>query len=369
MKAKPVLKIVIFLLMPSMLLIISGQQKAEWKGTIEENDGVMIVRNPKEPMYGGDVLDLKEELCIGKTDGRDDYTFFRAWYLAVDDEENMYIMDQGETHIKVFDRNGTFLRSIGSRGEGPGELFNPNRIFITSGNQLVIEDFIRNLTFYTLDGKYIKAQSTVSVFPIEVLVGSTGQIFAITNIKEPDRTGKEVKLYDENLNHVKTIISIPKPKPDPRILMPFQPEINWAIFHNDSIIISFEKDYELQIFNAQGELSKKITKEYEPVKITEQDVKLRVRRVPEGRKLVVPKYFPAVHSITTDDKGRIFVHTYEKAGEGKYHNDVFDSEGSYVAKVALKDHLQVWKKDRVYTIEEDEDGHQYVKRYKVTWKF
>ena len=227
-----------------------------------------VIKNPKEPMYGGDVLDLKEELCIGKTDGKDDYSFYRVWYLAVDDEENIYAMDQGETQAKVFDKNGIFLRSIGSKGEGPGELIRPNKIFIKGDNQLVIEDFIRNLTFYSLDGKYIKKQSTAKVFPIEILVASTGRIFAITNINEPDRSGKEVKLYDENLNYIKTIVSILKPKPDPQILKTFQPEINWAIFQNNSIIISFEEDYELQVFNAQGELSKKIIKEHEPVKIS-----------------------------------------------------------------------------------------------------
>lgn len=211
MKVKTVLTTGIFLLMPPMLFISFSQHRTEWQGMIEEVNGVVVIKNPKEPMYGGDVLDLKEELCIGKTDGKDNYSFYRVWYLAV-------------------------------------------------------------------------------------------------------------------------------------------------------------KNYELQVFNAQGELSKKIIKEYEPVKITEEDVKRRVRRVPEDRKLVVPKYFPAVHSITTDDKGRIFVHTYEKAGEGKYYNDVFDSEGRYIAKVALKDLLQVWKKSKLYTIEEDEEGYQMVKRYKVTWK-
>ncbi len=369
MKVKTVLTTGIFLLMPPMLFISYSQHRTEWQGMIEEVNGVVVIKNPKEPMYGGDVLDLKEELCIGKTDGKDNYSFYRVWYLAVDDEENIYAMDQGETQAKVFDKNGIFLRSIGSKGEGPGELIRPNKIFIKGDNQLVIEDFIRNLTFYSLDGKYIKTQSTAKVFPIEILVDSTGRIFAITNINEPDRSGKEVKLYDENLNYIKTIVSILKPKPDPQILKPFQPEINWAILQNNSIIISFEEDYELQVFNAQGELSKKIIKEYEPVKITEEDVKRRVRRVPEGRKLVVPKYFPAVRSITTNDKGRILVYTYEKAGEGKYYNDVFDSEGRYIAKVALKDRFQVWKKNKLYAIEEDEDGFQYVKRYKVTWKF
>jgi hypothetical protein len=93
-----------------------------------------------------------------------------------------------------------------------------------------------------------------------------------------------------------------------------------------------------------------------------------VRRVLEGRKLVVPKYFPAIHSITTDDEGRIFVRTYKKIGERKYYNDVFDSEGRYITKVSLKDRLQVWKKNKLYTIEEDKEGYQKIKRYKVTWK-
>jgi len=71
--------------------------------------------------------------------------------------------------------------------------------------------------------------------------------------------------------------------------------------------------------------------------------------------------------MTTDDEGRIFVRTYKKTEEGKYYNDVFDSEGKYIARISLKYRPIVWKNQKLYTIEEDEDGYQYVKRYKVTW--
>lgn len=350
-----------------MLISFCGQE-AKWKGKIEKIDGITVIKNPKEPMYSEDVLSLEEELRIGEAEGRGKYVFYHLSYLAVDGEENIYAMDQGEAHVKVFDKNGSFLRTIGRKGEGPGELLQPNEIFIIDNKQLVIEDYIRNLTYYSLEGEYIKAQSTVKIFPIGILVNSQGKILAVTNINEPERYGKEIKLYDENLNYLKTLISNPKPKPDPQILKPFQPEISWALLKDNHIIISYEADYELQIYNDQGKLTKKITREHDPLRITEDDVKRRVRRVPEGRKLVVPKYFPAVHSIATDDEGRIFVRTYEKAGEGKYYNDVFDSEGRYIAKVAIKDRLQVWKKNKLYTIEKDEEGFYYVKRYKVTWK-
>ena len=312
-----VVSIILFLSV-FIILISFGEQKVEWKGKIEKRDGISVIKNPKEPMYDEDVFSVEEELCIGDAEGKANYVFIHMSNLAVDNEENIYAMDQGEIHIKVFDKNGTFLRTIGKMGEGPGELLHPNKIFIIDNNQLVIEDYIRNLTYYSLEGEYNRAQSTAKIFPTGILINSQGKILTITNINEPDKSGKEIGLYDENLYYLKTLISNPKPKPNPQILKTFQPKINWALLKDDHIIISYEADYELQIFNAQGKLTKKITKEYEPVRITEDDVKRRVRRVPEGRKLVVPKYFPAIHSITIDDERRIFVHTYEKAGVGKY---------------------------------------------------
>jgi len=48
--------------------------------------------------------------------------------------------------------------------------------------------------------------------------------------------------------------------------------------------------------------------------------------------------------------------------------DVFNSEGKYVGTALLSVLPRAWKNNKVYTIEEDEDGFQYVKCYKVNWK-
>ena len=45
-------------------------QKAEWQGTIEVVDGVIVVKNPKEPLYIGDVLELEGDLSIGEKEGK-----------------------------------------------------------------------------------------------------------------------------------------------------------------------------------------------------------------------------------------------------------------------------------------------------------
>ncbi len=52
----------ILLFIPSILFFSCSQQKSEWEGTIEEVDGVTVVKNPKEPMCGEDVFSLDEEV-------------------------------------------------------------------------------------------------------------------------------------------------------------------------------------------------------------------------------------------------------------------------------------------------------------------
>ncbi|TET74860.1 MAG: hypothetical protein E3J43_09190 [Candidatus Heimdallarchaeota archaeon] len=65
----------------------------------------------------------------------------------------------------------------------------------------------------------------------------------------------------------------------------------------------------------------------------------------------------------------MFVQTFRRTEEGSYYYDVFDSEGKYIAKVPLKVRPRDWKNNKLYTIEEDEEGYQYVKRYKVIWRY
>lgn len=96
-----------------MMLISFGEQKAEWKGTIEEENGVKVIKNPKEPMYGEDVFSLEEELSIGEAEGREEYMFSEIRSIAVDDEEKIYALDIMAAHVKVFDQNGNFMLTNG----------------------------------------------------------------------------------------------------------------------------------------------------------------------------------------------------------------------------------------------------------------
>jgi len=107
MKKTNTLKMIVAFLFLLLFLFNSyGQKFSEWKGTIEVEDGVTIVKNPKEPMYGKDVFYLEEELKIGERNGREEHMFSRLSQLVINDRGDIYALDILENHIKMFNEKG-----------------------------------------------------------------------------------------------------------------------------------------------------------------------------------------------------------------------------------------------------------------------
>ncbi len=367
---------IILFLSAFIMLVSSGGQKAGWKGKIEEENGVIVVKNPKQPMYGEEVFRLKEELSIGEQKRRAEYMFSRVIDIAVDEEEKIYVLDVKECHIKVFSKNGEYLKTIGKEGQGPGEMRFPGALVITPQQEILVNDATaRKLHFFTLDGKFLRAVSQTKMWLFSSpKADQKGNIVAGYMIP-----GQEViydlKKFDSQLKDLFTIFST-------RILKypymnPLFPRCYWEVTEEDNIIWGFPDKYELQVLNPEGKLLKKIVKDYTPVKITQEEKDEIINETFGGYdnlysdvKLVWDKHHNAFIYLSLDEAGRIFTRTYEKAADGKtYYYNVFDSEGKYIAKILLKARPILWKMNKLYTIEEDKEGFQMVKRYRVDWKY
>jgi len=87
--------------------------------------GRVVVSNADLAAVGeGKTLELVEELGIGAAidigpDAPELFSFILS--LAVDEDEQTYVADYQANEIRVFDREGNFVRTIGRQGEGPGE--------------------------------------------------------------------------------------------------------------------------------------------------------------------------------------------------------------------------------------------------------
>lgn len=368
--------VVLFLtiLIPSVCF---GQQKAKWRGTVEEEDGIKIIRNPKKPIYTKNVLQLEEDLVIMSPDD-EELMFQTLTFLAVDDEENIYVSDSKAGHILVFDNNGDFVRKIGKRGQGPGEMIYPFEVLILAQKELMVNDIRQaKVHFFTLDGEFIK-QMTTSKMPAfrRPKADSKGNIvvgYAITG--EPIMA--VLKKFDSELKpqfELASLVTVTQPPVIEYFEIRRTTNLVWNITKDDEIIWGDFKKYEIHVCNPEGECIRKIIKEYDGMVITKEEEEKLIkdwigdRPVPDSITLKFPKCYPPFIRFTCDEEGRIFVQTYEKTeDEEKDYYDVFDSEGKYIARITFRFRPQIWKNKMMYCVEEDEEGFQVIKRYKVNW--
>jgi len=362
----------IFSLLLSLLFIIISlsccQKVAEWKGTIEEKDGVIIVKNPKEPMYTENVFSLEEDLSIGEADGPEEYIFSNLRNLTVDDRGYIYALDVREMHIKVYNDEGKYVRTIGRAGQGPGDIQGPRNVYITAQNEVMVPDSMNNrLTFFSMEGEFIRSITTTPIVLSETIIDSKGDIIGRAIVKEEENPRHELKKFNADLKYLCSFDS--SPLPNPRNLNPFMPSLIWDIDKNDRVVCGYPITYEIKYFDPDGNLIKIIEKDFEPLEITKDDIE-RMEGMHQGINLSIPKYYPAFRDFIIDDECRIFVLTWEKVPDGeKRYYDVFDKEGKYIAIIPLGLRTQLIKKNKLYAIEEDELGYHVVKRYEFTWNY
>src|SRR4030043_407179 len=86
--------------------------------------------------------------------------------IAVDSEKNIYVLDKKECLVYVFNKEGTFLRKIGSRGNGPGEFGRPISIFVDSVNKkYVLDGLNRRIEVFDSRDNYTKSIKIID-FPL-----------------------------------------------------------------------------------------------------------------------------------------------------------------------------------------------------------
>lgn len=366
----------ILLLSIAVIQIFIYGQETKWKGSIERIDGIEVIKNPKKPLYGEDVFILEEELSIGESEGYEDYMFSTIISIDVDEDGNIYVLDLIEAHVKVFDKNGRLKKIIGREGQGPGEFQKPFTLQITDNHNIVVWDPMpQKLTFLTIDGKYIKSISTSGIFN-PPLIAQDGDIICTVKTGETNNPKYELRRLDQQMNSISFYYSYPKYNSSRDGFNSFRSSLKWGIIKNSGIVCGLAGEgYNLNVFNSNGEILKKITKDYTPIRIPAEAIKRATKRkLPTGYFYSVPKHYNPFRWIVTDEEDRMFVCTWERSEDngGRYY-DVFNTEGQCIAKVPIAHAILmgrrlIFKGTKLYLVFEDENGYQYVKRYKVTWK-
>jgi hypothetical protein len=83
---------------------------------VTDSAGVTVVRDASDEV----VLSVREALVVGVAEGDPELQFHRVRDVAPDPEGGFWVADAHEA-IRRFDAEGRYVRSVGGRGEGPGE--------------------------------------------------------------------------------------------------------------------------------------------------------------------------------------------------------------------------------------------------------
>jgi hypothetical protein len=108
---------------------------------IETVDGVRVVHNEKGGKWGVNP-EVKLELVrtIGGLDADENLSFFEPSEIVRDSLGNLYILDSGNNRIQKLNSEGKFIKTIGRKGQGPGEFQGARSMDIDEQNNLLVFD-------------------------------------------------------------------------------------------------------------------------------------------------------------------------------------------------------------------------------------
>jgi hypothetical protein len=366
----------------SLVLVLAflGQIEAQKIKTV---DGIKIITNGKkpEPLKGiPSKIRLEEDFAVGAGDDPDE-SFASVTSFVVDENGYIYALDFKDAKIKIFDNSGHFVSLFGEKGQGPGEFDTPAGIHLSPDGTLVIEDALaRRLVFFSKKGKFIKNLSLADKLGVvNLLMDSKGDYLAREIGFEENQMFFEMKKYDRGFKPLFTLDKIKFPVPVPGSGNKMNLMDVMAIYQfdkDDNIFYGRNLDYEIKVLTPDGKHIRSIQKEFDPVKVTEEDIEKMLKAAQNVATVNVrdmfefPKNFPPYQHFTVDDQGRLFVRTWEKAkneDEDEYVVDVFDAEGRYIGKFETRADIRLWKDGKTYALFEDDEGFRVIKRYSVFW--
>jgi hypothetical protein len=373
--------LLVFALIVSLLAVPAGA--GEFKGKVETVNDVKIVKNPAEPMEPPKTVDMEMLWELGGDTDDEDQFFGIIADIEIDDQGNVYLLDAQLSEIKIFSDDGEYLRSIGREGEGPGEFRRAGALFFTKdGNIGVLQTFPGKIVVLTPEGE------PLADYPLPVpedggfqiltqAQANNGQVvlgMARTNFDQGagkwSRTDFLARV-DSDGNQMAEYSSKAKTINMADAVLNFS---DWDTFERrwvvtpDGKVYSCESypDYEITVWNADGSIDKKITREYKHVAHDAEEKEFLTKMMEHfaqtipGCRVEIEDNAKDIETIHVRDDGSIWVMT---ASGGRNHPDgslgtfdVYNKEGQFVKNVTLMgdgdplDDAYMFVKDRVYVV-------------------
>ncbi len=369
---KQILILCVFLL----IFFISCAKKTEdleYPIVVETLDGIKVLTNPDYPRDGTVAFNLVEEVSIGKEIGEEEYLLNRPSQMHVDNQGYIYILDNRDCHILVYDDMGKYVRTIGRKGQGPGEFMSlaffdfsqDGRVFVNDymnqritifdreGNPLgdfKLEGFYRGMLFASDSRVYF--QKTSRKKEVE-LTSEYQEIQMITSIFSMDSEGQNKnRIMDIETDTIKT-----KAIEGGALIVGGSRTIRfvWALDPRGKLYVGFSKTYQITVLNADGSVEFRFGREYTAVANEEHKENPQLNEFH-------PAFFP---NMLIDGDSNCWIRQFTPADFEGYLYDIFNHEGIFIKQAVLSYPLYMFKEGKAYSLLVSGFDYPMVKRFRL----
>jgi len=125
---------------------------------MRDSAGIVIVENARPAWQPGEAWRLSDEpvLQIGSVGGAPEYVFGRAHGPVRLSDGRIVVADMQTNLMSFYDAEGTFLRSAGGSGDGPGEFRQLYRLRKVAGDSLMALNPTSLTSIFTNGGEYVR---------------------------------------------------------------------------------------------------------------------------------------------------------------------------------------------------------------------
>jgi hypothetical protein len=172
--------------------------------------------------------------------------------MQMDEENNIYIIDQNLNAIVKYNSDGKFIKMIGRQGEGPSEFERPHEFFYDQKKLYIVDQGNRRVQILGSEGQYISSFklfrliTNIAHFNNTIIGQQQYRSYEIKNFSLLTKYSYDGKILDSFGDPINETIEIAKLPPDASSVM--------LHVYNEFIYVLYCYYPVLQVYSIDGEL-------------------------------------------------------------------------------------------------------------------
>ncbi len=389
----------------SSLLLVAGvlslgpagcEKGAPPGATVEDSAGVQIVvtRDPPDRIAE---MEPEPVLSIGGPDAIGPGQFLGVLHVQVDSRGRLWVADGASAEIRIFHDDGAHWKTLGGRGEGPGEFRRVGLLGGFAGDSIAVWDNgLGRLTVYGPEGSLVRTRALqaedggplrcADVFRDGSLLCQLPTVLMASSLTPGQLLGDSVRLVRVGVEAGGTrqlpVTTVAGPTwlwtGEAQVPLPFTTNAGFDI-RGESVLLVQGPFFRVRMLE-DGVLSRVYALDRDPRPVTEFDVEayrgFAEEYVPDRRRTgflsaldhpSIPGRLPAYSRVLSASDGTIWVRRYTADPLAPAVWDVFGPEGDGLGSVTAPRGFSAMsiRDGRIVGVWRDEMGVEHVRAYRL----